>query len=59
LVFWKIVDGKSHALSRLDRRLFLRASGVAIGLLLLDAMLPASAAESRSARFDHFTWSDR
>jgi hypothetical protein len=32
---------------RLDRRTFLRSAGVAIGLPLLDAMLPASAAEAK------------
>lgn len=35
--------------SRLDRRTFLRASGVAIGLPLLDAMLPASRARADQA----------
>lgn len=35
---------------RIDRRTFLRASGVAIGLPFLDAMLPASAAEARKAQ---------
>src|SRR5689334_9941046 len=34
---------------RLDRRTFLRASGVAIGLPFLDAMMPASAAEAKKA----------
>lgn len=36
-------------LPRLNRRTFLRASGVAIGLPLLDAMLPASAAEVKKS----------
>lgn len=36
-------------LNRLNRRTFLRASGVAIGLPLLDAMLPASAAEVKKS----------
>jgi hypothetical protein len=36
-------------LTRLKRRTFLRASGVAIGLPFLEAMLPASAAESKKA----------
>src|SRR4051794_32999041 len=35
---------------RLDRRTFLRSSGVAIGLPFLDAMLPASAAEAKKAQ---------
>ena len=34
----------------IDRRTFLRASGVAIGLPFLDAMLPASAAEVKKAQ---------
>lgn len=34
---------------RLDRRTFLRASGVAIALPFLDAMIPASAAEAKKA----------
>ncbi len=34
---------------RLDRRTFLRASCVAIGLPLLDAMIPASAAQAKAA----------
>ena len=34
---------------RLDRRTFLRSSGVAIGLPFLDAMVPASAAEAKKA----------
>ena len=34
-------------LSRLNRRTFLRASGVAIGLPFLDAMLPATVAEEK------------
>ncbi len=34
---------------RLDRRTFLRAAGVAIGLPFLDAMVPASAAEAKKA----------
>lgn len=37
-----------HA-KRLDRRTFLRASGVAIALPFLDAMIPASAAEAKKA----------
>lgn len=36
-------------LDRLNRRTFLRASGVAIGLPLLDAMLPRSVAASKAA----------
>lgn len=36
--------------ARLSRRTFLRASGVAIGLPFLDAMLPASASEARQAQ---------
>jgi hypothetical protein len=35
---------------RLDRRTFLRASGVAIALPFLDAMLPAGAAEAKKAK---------
>lgn len=35
---------------RLDRRTFLRASGVAIGLPFLDAMLPAGTAEVKKAK---------
>jgi hypothetical protein len=35
--------------ARLNRRTFLRASGVAVGLPFLDAMMPASAAEARKA----------
>ena len=34
----------------LDRRTFLRAAGVAIGLPLLDAMLPVGAAGSEEGR---------
>ncbi len=34
---------------RLDRRTFLRASGVAIALPFLDAMVPAGAAEAKKA----------
>jgi len=34
---------------RLDRRTFLRASGVAIGLPFLEAMIPASAAEAKKS----------
>lgn len=34
---------------RIDRRMFLRASGIAIGLPFLEAMIPASAAEARKA----------
>ena len=36
-------------MQRLNRRTFLRASGVAIGLPFLDAMIPASAAEAKKA----------
>lgn len=35
---------------RIDRRTFLRASGVAIGLPFLDVMLPVGAAEARAAK---------
>lgn len=35
--------------SRIDRRTFLRASGVLIGLPFLESMLPASAAEAKKA----------
>jgi hypothetical protein len=35
--------------SRIDRRTFLRASGVLIGLPFLEAMVPASAAEAKKA----------
>jgi hypothetical protein len=35
--------------TRLDRRTFLRASGVAIGLPFLDGMIPARAAEAKKA----------
>ncbi len=35
---------------RLDRRLFLRSAGVAIGLPFLDAMLPAGAAEAAARK---------
>ncbi|HSI62981.1 MAG TPA: DUF1552 domain-containing protein [Candidatus Saccharimonadia bacterium] len=35
--------------TRMDRRTFLRASGVAIGLPFLDAMMPTSAAEVKKA----------
>jgi hypothetical protein len=38
---------------RLDRRTFLRASGVAIGLPFLEAMVPASRAQARQARAAH------
>ena len=34
---------------RLDRRTFLRASGIAIGLPFLEAMIPASAAEAKKS----------
>lgn len=37
-------------LQRIDRRTFLRASGVAIGLPFLEAMIPAGAAEAKQAR---------
>src|SRR6185437_11032621 len=37
------------AFPRLDRRTFLRASGVAIALPFLDAMVPAGAAEAKKA----------
>jgi hypothetical protein len=40
-------------IQRLDRRTFLRASGVAIGLPLLDAMIPASAAQAKAALATH------
>ena len=36
-------------LQRIDRRVFLRASGVAIGLPFLEAMVPAGAAEAKRA----------
>ena len=36
-------------LQRIDRRTFLRAAGVAIGLPFLDAMVPAGAAEAKKA----------
>src|SRR3954470_15573179 len=36
-------------LQRIDRRTFLRASGVAIGLPFLDAMVPSGAAEAKKA----------
>src|SRR5437588_5750639 len=35
---------------RLDRRTFLRSSGVAIALPFLDAMIPAGAAEAKKAK---------
>ena len=41
------------SLARLNRRTFLRASGIAIGLPFLDAMLPASAAESKQTLAKH------
>ena len=37
----------------LDRRTFLRAAGVAIGLPFLDAMRPAGAAEAKKAALAH------
>jgi hypothetical protein len=40
-------------IQHLDRRTFLRASGVAIGLPLLDAMIPASAAQAKAALGQH------
>jgi len=36
-------------IKRLDRRTFLRSSGVAIGLPFLDAMVPAGAAEAKKS----------
>src|SRR5579862_6384890 len=36
-------------LQRIDRRTFLRATGVAIGLPFLEAMIPAGAAEAKKA----------
>ena len=33
----------------LDRRTFLRSSGIAVGLPFLDAMMPLSAAEAKKA----------
>src|SRR3954454_12634121 len=41
--------GASMPSPRLDRRTFLRASGVAIALPFLDAMVPASASEAKKA----------
>ena len=40
-------------IQRLDRRTFLRASGVAIGLPFLDAMVSAAAAEAKQAIRQH------
>ena len=37
------------SLQRIDRRTFLRASGVAIGLPFLEAMIPAGAAEAKKS----------